>query len=223
MNWTGCKEHLEWAQVHVWKCEGVILVTRRDPDLLGPGGEDRIAVAVLLREQRHKTVSAYYLTTSSWAKPGDTAEPFSIPAAAFPAFDPGTHLALVSYGVEGFYRARAGGDDRTFEAVLNTRLYEPVMPIRFTNTILKDRLRNYNLAGLSKRLVDNPRRDREEGRETLPFNIEGTTYHLNVEGFVFAKPGDSGERRSLWLTIMRWFSRRMGRRITIGPPRNSGT
>lgn len=174
----------------------VVLVTRRAPELLDADEEDRIAIAVLLREQRHKTVSAYYLTTTVWAKPGDTAEPYSIPSADFPTFDAGTHLALVSYGVEGFHRARAGGDDRTFEAVLNTRLYEPVVPIRFTTTLLKGRVRNYNLTGLSKRLADNPRPDRREGRETLPFHIEGSTYHLNVECFVFAKPYDPGGRRS---------------------------
>ena len=200
------KTELDWlqgafgmgAKSTFGNARAVVLVTRRAPELLctSDGEEDRIAIAVLLREQHHKTVSAYYLTTTVWAKPGDIAEPYSVPSTDLPTFAPGTHLALVSYGVEGFYRARAGGDDRTFEAVLNTRLYEPVIPIRFTTTLLKDRVRNYNLTGLAKRLEDNPRPDREEGRETLPFNIEGTTYHLNVEGFVFAKPDEPGDRRS---------------------------
>lgn len=174
----------------------VVLVTRKAPELLPDQAADRIAVAVLLREQRHKVTSIYYLTTDLWNEAGDEADPFSVPAAEYPQFDPGTHLALVSYGVEGFHRARGGGDERSFEAVLNTRLFVPVTPVRFTNTMLTDRVRNYNLTGLGKRLRDNPRDDRVEGAEQLPFNIDGKTYHLTVSYFVFAPPGDPGERRN---------------------------
>jgi hypothetical protein len=35
-------------------------------------------------------------------RPGDTALPYAIPASDYPEFEPGTHLALISYGVEGF-------------------------------------------------------------------------------------------------------------------------
>ncbi len=174
----------------------VVLVTRKATDLLNDGIGDRVSVAVLLRRQRHKTECMYYLTTSHWAKPGDEAAPYSVDAAEVSDFEPGTHVALVSYGVEGYHRSRGGGDERSFEAVLNTRLFVPVLPVRFTNTLLKDRERNYNLAGLAKRLADNPRDDRPEGSEKLPFNIDGTTHHLGVSYYVFSKPGEKGERRS---------------------------
>jgi len=176
--------------------KAVVLVTRRVPQLLSNGAEDRISVAVLLREQRHKIVSTYYLTVAPWTEDGDGADPYSVSAKECPDFEPGTHLAVISYGVEGYHRARGGGDERSFEAVMNTRLFVPVLPVRFTNRILKDRERNYNLAGLAKRLADNPREDRPEGREEFPFNIEGTTYHLGVSYYVFARPGAEGERRS---------------------------
>jgi len=174
----------------------VVLVTRRAPELLSDGAADRISVAVLLRRQRHKTVCTYYLTTTPWDKPGDEADPYSVEASEYPEFEPGTHVALISYGVEGYHRSRGGGDERSFEAVLNTRLFVPVLPVRFTNTMLKDRERNYNLAGLAKRLADNPRDDRREGGEKFPFNIDGTTYYLALRYYVFAKPGEKGERRS---------------------------
>jgi hypothetical protein len=176
--------------------KAVVLVTRRVPELLSNGAEDRISVAVLLREQRHKIVSTYYLTVAPWTEDGNGADPYSVPAKECPDFEPGTHLALISYEVEGYHRARGGGDERSFEAVMNTRLFVPVLPVRFTNRMLKDRERNYNLAGLAKRLADNPREDRPEGREEFPFNIDGTTYHLAVSYYVFARSGDEGERRS---------------------------
>lgn len=170
----------------------VVLVTRRAPELLD-GDEDRIAVAVLVWEKHGKGTSAHYLVTSPWNRPGDTAEPFSAPASEYPEFEPGTHLALVSYGVEGYHRYRLG-DEKSFDTVLNTRLFEPITPVRFTNLILR-RDRSEYLRGLARRLEDNPREDRREGRELLPYNIEGRTYHLPVRYYVFAKRGEPGERR----------------------------
>jgi len=67
------------AKATFGNARAVVLVTRRAPELLGPGEEDRIAVAVLLREQRHKTVSTYYLAVNRWNKPGDEADPYSGP------------------------------------------------------------------------------------------------------------------------------------------------
>jgi hypothetical protein len=170
----------------------VVLVSRRPPELLN-GAEDRIAVAVLVWEKHGKGISAYYLVTSPWTRPGDAAEPFSAPAGEHPDFEPGTHLALISYGVEGYHRYRLG-DEKSFDTVLNTRLFDPITPVRFTNHILGRDRADY-LRGLAQRLEDNPRPDRREGRELLPYNIEGTTYHLPVRYHVFAKRGELGERR----------------------------
>jgi hypothetical protein len=170
----------------------VVLVSRRAPEM-NPK-EDRILVAVAQWQAFGKTQNIFHLTTTEWAGPGSTAEPWSAPAAEYPEFEVGNYLALISYGVEGFHRARLG-DERSFDTVLNTRLFEPVMPVRFSNELLR-RDRSEYLRGLKRRLDDNPRADRREGEEHLPYNMEGTTYHLPVRFAVFAAPGDAGERRN---------------------------
>ncbi len=195
------KEGLNWLQgafglggeTTFRNAKAIILVTRRVPELLLAGEEDRITVAVLLWERHGKTMSAYYLVTRSWEGPGDAVEPYSVLAAEYPDFQPGTHLTLVSYGVEGFHRARLG-DERSFDTVLNTRLFEPMTPVRFTNTITRPDRREY-LRGLRRRLEDNPRADRRGGEEVLPYNFNGTTYHLPIRYQLFSKRGEEGDRR----------------------------
>jgi hypothetical protein len=175
----------------------VVLVTRRAPELLTPEEDDRIAVAVLLRKMHHKTWTTYYLATNRWDEMGDEAPPFSVLASVYPKFDAGTHLALVSYGVEGLHRARLGGDEKSFEAVLNTRLFIPVTPVRFSSSMVKED-RPQDFGGLAKRLETKRSKSGEsriEGQDTLPFNIDGKTYHLGVRCFVFSKPGETGARR----------------------------
>lgn len=174
--------------------EAVVVVTRRDPEL-NPE-EDRIAVAVVVWEDRGKGRTAYYLTTTGWDGGADPeAEPWSAPSSEFPNFEPGTLLTLVSYGVEGFHRGR-GGDERSFDTVLNTRLFDPVTPVRFTNTIATTRAgRKEYLQGLHRRLEANKSTERPEGEERLPYNVRGETYHLPVRFYVFSAPGEPGERR----------------------------
>jgi hypothetical protein len=176
--------------------KAVVLVTRRDPQLLKPYEDDKIAVAVVQWNEYKRMKSAQYLVTALWEKPGDRAFPFAIAARKYPDFAPGTHLALISYGVEGFHRARGGGDEKSFEAVLNTRLFKSVTPVKFRNHLLERARDADTLRGLFKRLRDNPRDDRREGQETLPYNVDGTTYHLPVSFYVFSKPGEKGERRN---------------------------
>lgn len=171
--------------------ESAVLVTRRQPELLQPGEEDRITIAVVQWERRHTTVNAFYLVTSPWAEPGEVAEPFSVPAADYPEFAAGTHLALISYGTEGL--ATQSSDERSFATVFNTRLYRPVVPISYQNNYVRDRIEV--LDGLERRLDDNPGEAGTEGRETLPFNANGTTYHLPIRFRLFSKPGEAGERR----------------------------
>lgn len=197
------KDDLPWlqgafgmgAKATFHNARAVVLVTRRAPELLGPEQEDRISIAVLLRKLRNKTWTTYYLAVGPWDKPGDVAPPFSVPAEEYPDFEPGTHLALISYGVEGLYRARLGGDEKSFEAILNTRLFVPVTPVRFSSSMVKvDRPQDFG--GLAKRLERKSESGRVEGRDTLPFNIGGTTYHLHIRSYVFSKPGEAGARRN---------------------------
>jgi hypothetical protein len=172
----------------------VVVVSRRAPELLAPDEQDLITVAVVEWEQLTKGASAYYLVDALWDQPGDKAAPWSCPAVDMPGFGPGTHLALISYGVDGLQRVREG-DAKTFDTVVNTRLFRPVTPVRFTNEI-SGRGRNTNMRGLATRLRDNPNADRPEGEELLPFNSGGNTYQLPVRYWVFAKDNQPGARSS---------------------------
>lgn len=168
----------------------VVLVTRRAPEMQPT--EDRISVAVVRWESQGKGKSAFYLTESDWEGGADPrAVPWSIPASLMPEFEPGTHLALISYGVEGFHRARSG-DERSFDMVLNTRLYRPAIPVRFTNEITRNR--NEYLRGLARRLEENPSSDRRSDEEEMLYTFEGASYRLPVRYVVFPA-GSSGIRR----------------------------
>jgi hypothetical protein len=166
----------------------VVLVTRRAPEM-NPS-DDRITVAVVLWEAFGKGQTASYLVTSDWTANRD-AVPWSAPASVYPQFEPGTHLALVSYGVEGFHRARSG-DERSFDMVLNTRLFDPIVPVRFTNEITRSK--NEYLRGLSRRLTDNPSPDRPTDEEELLYTYDGVSYKLPVRYYIFPT-GDTGTRR----------------------------
>jgi hypothetical protein len=193
------KKELSWQQgafgiggkTTYRNARAVVLVSRPAPETLGPGEEDRIAVAVLQWEFKGKTQTASYLVTKPWEKPGDEAPVFSVPAAEFPAFEPGVHLALISYGVEHIHVGNFA-DERSFYTLLNTRLFEPVLPIGLDHFN-----RPYqSLRGLQKRLEDNPGDPpRKTAEETLPFNADGRTYHLPIRYYVFSAKGDPGERR----------------------------
>ena len=176
--------------------QAVLLVTRRHPDLLELGQSDRITVAVVLWERQRTTTNAYYLVTEAWDESDPTtwakALPFSIPANGIRDFEPGTHLALVGYDTAGF--SRRSGDEKSFDTVLNTRLFRPVLPISYRNNLTRSD-RSEVLDGLARRLEDNPSDARTEGEDTLPFNHKGTTYHLPIRFFLFAKPGTKGQRR----------------------------
>jgi hypothetical protein len=170
--------------------KAVVLVSRRAPEM--KPAEDRISVAVVRWEQKGKGQSAYYLTTTDWQEgENSAAEPWSADASSFPGFEPGTHLALVSYGVEGFHRARSG-DERAFDIILNTRLYRPITPVRFTNEITRGK--NEYLRGLARRLRENPSADRQEDEEDMLFSYGGQSYRLPVRYAVFPG-GATGTRR----------------------------
>lgn len=170
--------------------KAVVLVTRRAPEM--EPTEDRISVAVVRWERKGKGQSALYLTATDWQEgKNPDAAAWSADASVFPDFEPGTHLALVSYGVEGFHRARSG-DERAFDIILNTRLYRPITPVRFTNEITRGK--NEYLRGLARRLRENPSPDRKEDEEDMLFSYGGATHRLPVRYVVFPG-GATGTRR----------------------------
>jgi hypothetical protein len=166
----------------------VVLITRAAPEM--KPAEDRICVAVVLWQEHGKGQSAAYNVTTEWPSDPD-AEPWSAPANTYPEFECGTQLSLISYGVEGFHRARSG-DERSFDMVLNTRLFNPIVPVRFTNEITRGK--NEYLRGLGRRLADNPSSDRLSDEEELLYTYKGRSYRLPVRFYLFPT-GDTGTRR----------------------------
>ncbi|MGW6278747.1 hypothetical protein [Kribbella sp. NPDC055071] len=177
--------------------KAVVLVTRRHPDLLGRGEPDLISVAVVEWERVRTTINASYLVMEPWDEDDPatwgSSVPFSIAASEYPSFEPGTHLALIAFDTEGF--GRRSGDEKSFDTILNTRLYRPVLPTKYRNNITRAN-REEVLDGLERRLNDNPGEPGSEGADTLPFNHQGITYQLPIRFRIFAKRGEKGERRN---------------------------
>ncbi|GCB49029.1 hypothetical protein [Streptomyces sp. NL15-2K] len=171
--------------------KAVVVVSRRDPALLQDDEEDRITVAVVQWQDNTKGQTAYYLVDRAWNTAGDTAEPWSCPHEDYDDFEPGTHLALISYRVDGVQRRREG-DAKSFDVVTNTRLFHPVFPTRFVNNTTRGRATT--LEGLSYRL-ERSQYEFERGEEVLPFHHQGQTYQLPVRYWLFAgAPKDPGGR-----------------------------
>jgi hypothetical protein len=163
--------------------DAVVLVSRRAPDMRPQ--EDRIVVAVCLWQHSVKGKGLFYLVTSDWSEGRNIgAAPWSAPAAAFPEFEPGTHLALINYGTERLHAIRHSDNPNSFDRILDTRLFRPVSPTRFRNHLIRDdhaRVRR----GLARRFEDNPRPDRVERTASMPFRVGQRTYQLPVTFYFF--------------------------------------
>jgi hypothetical protein len=196
------KEGIPWLQgafgvggaMTYRNARAVVVITRRAPELLLDGEADQIVIAVVEWQRHLKNDGAFYLVTTPWKPRGDAALPFSIPASEFPDFGPGTHVALISYGVEGYHRARQG-DERSFDIVADTRLFDPVLPYRFNDEI-HEKTDSRILSGLGSKLERNPRPERREGVDLLPFRIGAVTYQLPMHFWFFAKKGEPGGRQN---------------------------
>ena len=155
-------------------------------------------VLTVVRWQRvgiQQTQTALYQVVSPWERDGDRADPLVLPAAACPDFDFGTRIAVVGFRAEGIGVSRLG-DERSLDTVIDTRLFEPHLPVHLTAPVLGARAeRLTQLRGLGRRFADNPRPDRIEGSEHLPFGYEGRTYQLPVRFYLFATGTDAGTRR----------------------------
>lgn len=155
-------------------------------------------VLTVVRWQRvgnRQTETALYRVVSPWERDGDTSEPLVLPIAACPDFECGTRIAVVGFRAEGIWVSRLG-DERSLDTVVDTRLFEPPLPVQMTAPALAERgARLTQLRGLSRRIAVNPRPDRVEGSEHLPFGYMGRTYQLPVRFYLFATGGDAGTRR----------------------------
>ena len=176
-------------------CAGWVVVTRKQPELLEPGQADEVTVVVVrwTKVGNRQTDTAVYQVTSPWEGDGDTALPLTL-AADRCDFAPGTHIGVVGFQAEGIWVSRLG-DERSLDTLLDTRLFETAMPMSLLTPALGSRDERVTvLRGLGRRLADNPRTDRSEGREELPFMHAGTTYRLPIRYFLFPA-GDVGARR----------------------------
>ena len=163
--------------------DAVVLVTRCAPEMRPH--EDRIVVAVCLWQHSLKGKGLFYLVTEDWSEGRNVgAAPWSVPAAEFPDFEPGTHLALINYGTERLHAIRHSDNPNSFDRILDTRLFRPVSPIRSSNHLIPGdhpRVRR----GLARRFEDNPRSDRIERAATVPFRVGDRTYQLPVTFYFF--------------------------------------
>lgn len=155
-------------------------------------------VLTVVRWQRvgnRQTETALYRVVSPWEGDGDRAGPLVLPVPACPDFGCGTRIAVVGFRSEGIWVSRLG-DERSLDTITDTRLFEPPFPVHMTAPALGERgSRLTELGGLGRRLARNPRSDRTEGSEHLPFGYEGRTYQLPVRFYLFATGGDAGTRR----------------------------
>lgn len=171
---------------------GWVVLTR---SALAPESGVVLTVVRWQRVGNRQTQTALYRVVSPWQHDGDRADPLVIPAEVCPDFDCGTRIAVVGFRAEGIGVSRLG-DERSLDTIIDTRLFEPPLPIHLTAPALGGRgARLTQLRGLSRRFTDNPRSDRTEGFEQLPFGYEGRTYQLPVRFYLFAASGDAGTRR----------------------------
>lgn len=167
--------------------QAAVIITRRAPEMAGQR-EDRVAVAVVRWAEFGKGLGAHYLTTTDWADGGNpAAEPWSEPAGDID-FPVGTRLTLVEYQVKGLHRARSG-DPKAFQAVASTRLNEPVIAFRHTSYLV-NKPEPRTVYGLAHQLQVDPPKQR--GRDRMPFAIDGVTYQLPINWWVFPVDGPRG-------------------------------
>lgn len=142
-----------------------------------------------------QTQTALYRVVEPWHQDGDQAKPLVLPVEACEGFECGTRIAVVGFRSEGIWVSRLG-DERSLDTVIDTRLFESILPVHMTAPVLgKRKERLTRLRGLGRRLADNPRDDRIEGAEQLPFSYETNTYQLPVRFYLFATGSDAGTRR----------------------------
>lgn len=133
--------------------EATIVVTRKQPDLLGPGEEDRITVAVVREDERPDMGLPFYRYLV-----GTDDLPYSVPASAHPGFEPGTYVAHIDY-LAGKMGMQNWNNEESIYAYAETILFAPALPYQLqdarsdgANVRPADRREPSSLSGLGQRL-----------------------------------------------------------------------
>lgn len=102
--------------------DATIIVTRRQPDLLQPGEEDRVSVAVLSkgRSPDIRMPFLHYLVGADNAI-------YSVPASDAADFPPGTYISHINYQL-GQAGVETWKHDQSLYAYAETVLFRPVLP-----------------------------------------------------------------------------------------------
>lgn len=170
-------------------CYGLVVVTTGDDDPLG------VATVTTVRWEQignRQTETAVYQVVEPWETDGDHSLPATF-AKAGAEFPRGTHIGVIGFRSEGIWVSRLG-DERSLDTVIDTRLFEAPLPTTLTAPVFDDRNRRTRLRGLGRRFRDNPREDRVEGAEVLPFRYGDATFKLPIRFYLF-DTGDTGARR----------------------------
>lgn len=133
--------------------EATIVITRKQPSLLGPGGEDRITVAVVREDERPDMGLPFYRYLV-----GTNDLPYSVPATAHPDFEPGTYVAHIDY-LAGRMGIQKWDNEESIYAYAETILFAPALPYQLldartgdANVRPAERTTPSTLAGLGQRL-----------------------------------------------------------------------
>jgi hypothetical protein len=159
--------------------DATIIITRRQPDLLGPDEEDRVSVAVMRKgtDDEIRMPFLHYIV-------GENEEVYSVPASEAADFEPGTYIAHINYEL-GQAGVETWKHDQSIYAYAETILFRPVLPYTLrdarsseANTRPSDRQKPSVLSGLGRRLTQ--RTGRRAGGGNIRDHSAWST--LNVDG-----------------------------------------
>lgn len=133
--------------------DATVVVTRKQPDLLAAGEEDRITVAVVREDEAPDMGLPYY----RYLVDADDL-PYSVPSSAYPTFEPGTYVAHVNY-LAGKMGQQNWNNEESIYAYAETILFAPALPYQLqdarsdgANVRPADRREPSVLSGLGQRL-----------------------------------------------------------------------
>lgn len=133
--------------------DATVIVTRKQPDLLRPGQDDRISVAVVREADAPDVGLPFYRYLV-----GSDRYPYSVPATAYPEFEPGTYVAHLDY-LGGRMGLQNWNNEESIYAFAETILFNPSLPYYLedarsgpANVRPDTRQKPSVLSGLSQRL-----------------------------------------------------------------------